>query len=671
MKPLLLLVDLQNDFLAGQGLEPAAGDVIERATRLLSGARALGMTVVHAMTTVDRARDDRMPHWKALDRWKCVAGTEGHEPPVSLQPGRAERIVHKTHFSAFSTGELDRILSAVAPDTLIVAGVHLHGCVRATVLDAYARRLEVLVAEDAVGSDDPLHAAVTERYLQSRAARFAPVEAILRRCEGAGGPTATVQGERLPAAVIEGRGLRPGGRPEIVHHAPRRRDRLLFTVPAAGQAEAVEAVSTAREALRGWADAGLDARTACLTRLAERLESEAEPLAREMAEDVGKPLELGRAEVLRAAALLRNVAALGETTPVRCGPHSFARRRSLGVVAVVTPWNNPIAIPIGKIAPALAFSNAVIWKPAPAATRIALHLLALMRQADVPGGVIGLLAGDRATAGGLMRTPGVDGVSISGSSRTGWAAQEICATRRIPLQAELGGNNAAIVWQGADLGRAATLIARGAFSFAGQRCTANRRAVVDGRVSDEFCRELVAATERIRCGDPLEPGTEAGPLLSDLACQRVAAALERARASGATLLAPHAATPVFGALREVGSYLSPTLVLGASSGSEIVAEETFGPVLVVQRAADFPDALALCNGVPQGLVAALFGGSSEQRRAFLEQARAGILKLDEATADADASAPFGGWKASGIGPPEHGPGAREFFTRAQAVYGAT
>ncbi len=670
MRPLLLLVDLQNDFLGAPGLEPAAGEVIEQATRLLSGARALGIAVVHAMTTVDRARDDRMPHWKALERWTCVRGTVGHDPPASLQPGEAERVVDKTDFSAFSTGELDRILSAIQPDTLIVAGVHLHGCVRATVLDAYARRLEVLVAEDAVGSDDPIHAAITERYLEGRAVRFVPVEAILRRC-GSGAAVLAVQGERLPAAVIGGRALRPSAVPEIVHFAPRRRDRQLFRVPAAGQAEASAAVSAAGEALHGWASAGYAARVACLKRLAEKLESEAEPLAREMAEDVGKPLQLGRAEVRRSAGLLRSIAAAEETVSLRCGPGSFARRRPLGVVAVVTPWNNPIAIPIGKIAPALAFSNAVVWKPAPAATRIALHLLALLRQADVPSGVVGLLAGDRATAGALMRTSGVEGVSISGSSRAGWAAQEICAARRIPLQAELGGNNAAIVWQGADLPRAASLIARGAFSFAGQRCTANRRAIVDARVYDEFCGELVAATERTRCGDPLEPETEAGPLLSDAACRRVAAVLERARESAVSILAPHSGAPAFGALREIGAYHPPTLVLGAAPGSEIVGEETFGPVLVVQRAADFSEALALCNGVRQGLVAALFGGSAEQRSSFLEQARAGILKLDEATADADAFAPFGGWKASGIGPPEHGPGAREFFTRSQAVYGAT
>ncbi len=612
------------------------------------------------MTTVDRARDDRMPDWKAQDRWRCVRGTKGHEPPESLRPAETERVVDKTYFSAFSSGELDRIVSTAAPDTLIVAGVHLHGSVRATVLDAYARRLEVLVAEDAVASDDPLHAAITQRYLEGRAARFLTVDAILRRYE-TGTADSRTQVERLPAAVIGGQELHPAALPVVAHSAPRQRDRLLFTVPVASHAEALAAVRTATEAQRSWASAGLARRTGCLERLAETLESAAEPLARTMAEDVGKPIRLGRAEVRRAAALLRAAAAAEDVSPRRCGPGSRARRLPLGVVAVVTPWNNPIAIPIGKIGPALSFSNAVIWKPAPAATRAALQVLALLQQADVPPGVVCLLAGDHETAGTLMRTDGVGGVSISGSSRAGWAAQEICAARRIPLQAELGGNNAAIVWQGADLPRAAERIARGAFAFAGQRCTANRRAVVDANVYDDFQSELIAATKRIRCGDPLDPETEAGPLISEEACRRVTALLDRAREGGVSVVTPHAVTAALGALREMGAYLPPTLVFGAAAKSEIVTEETFGPVLVVQRAADFSEALALCNGVPQGLVAALFGGSPEQCRLFLEEARAGILKLDDATADADALAPFGGWKASGIGPPEHGPGARELL----------
>ena len=246
----------------------------------------------------------------------------------------------------------------------------------------------------------------------------------------------------------------------------------------------------------------------------------------------------------------------------------------------------------------------------------------------------------------------------------GWAAQEICARRRIPLQAELGGNNAALVWTGADLERAAGQVARGAFVFAGQRCTANRRAVVSDALFDEFLEKVAAAVADLRWGDPFDPDTEVGPMVSEEARDRVAAAVADASAQGARLLTPHGRPPP-----TAGAWHPPTLVVEAPPESAIVQEETFGPVLVLQRARSFEEALELANGVRQGLVAALFSGPGPWRERFDGAARAGILKWDAATADADASAPFGGWKSSGVGPPEHGPGDVEFYSRLQAVYG--
>src|SRR5262249_19783865 len=150
------------------------------------GARARGVAIVHAVTTVDGGGTGRMPHWKAAGTWKCMRGTRGHEPPPELAPSQREEVVSKTFFSAFSTPGLDAALSRSGADTLLVAGVHLHGCVRATVLDAYQRGLDVWIAEDAVASDDPLHAAVTRRYLEGRAAQFASVEELLARLGGNG-----------------------------------------------------------------------------------------------------------------------------------------------------------------------------------------------------------------------------------------------------------------------------------------------------------------------------------------------------------------------------------------------------------------------------------------------------------------------------------------------------
>jgi alpha-ketoglutaric semialdehyde dehydrogenase len=668
MKPLLLLVDLQQDYLAARGLSPPAGELIDSAAWLLAGARSRGIPVAHAVTSIDPGRDERMPHWKALGRRICVQGTAGHECPFPLTPAPGEPVVRKTDFSAFSTPELDRVLASFACDTLILAGVHLHGCVRATAIDAYARRLDVWIAEDATGSDDPLHAAMTLRYLESRAVCFLPVGTILGRLS-AEPDVAPGTEERLPAAVISGQSLSGRRTPVMVLVSPRQRHQRLFAVPLAGAAVAADAAAAARRAQRSWAKYPIEERAGILGRLADALERDTVTLAQRMACEVGKPVGMGEAEVLRAAELVQATAAQTEPEARRCGPGSLARRRPVGVVAAVTPWNNPISIPIGKIAPALLYGNAVVWKPAPAATRIALALLRLLQEAGVPDGVVNLVAGGRATACAVLAAPDVSAASLSGSSRTGFAAQEICSGRRIPLQAELGGNNASIVWDGTDPASTARLVAHGAFAFAGQRCTANRRAIVSRRLCDRFLDELVGALRGIRWGDPSKPETEAGPLISEEACRRVAAIVSRASA-GQARVQTYDDNSVFDSLREAGTYHPPVIVVGPDSGSEIVQEETFGPVLVVQPADDFDGALELLNGVPQGLVASLLGGSALERSRFLDEAEAGIVKIDRATSDADALAPFGGWKASGVGPPEHGAADREFFTREQAVYGS-
>jgi aldehyde dehydrogenase (NAD+) len=292
-------------------------------------------------------------------------------------------------------------------------------------------------------------------------------------------------------------------------------------------------------------------------------------------------------------------------------------------------------------------------------------ILDLVRDSGIPEGLLNAVFGDQGTARALMEDERVDAVSLSGSSAAGWTAQEVCARRRIPLQAELGGNNAAIVWEGADVSAAAAAVARGAFGFAGQRCTANRRAVVQDLLFDEFLESLAAATAALRWGDPFDPSTDVGPLVSEAARDRVAAALARSRSEAERVVVPHAGPPPDGR----GAYLPPTIVVGAAPGSEIVQTETFGPVLVLQRARDFEEALALAGGVRQGLVSALFGGETHAGR-FLDRARAGVLKRDRSTAGADAATPFGGWKFSGVGPPERGPGDVEFYTRIQALYGA-
>ena len=668
MKPALVLVDLQNDFLGASGLEPPADAVVRGAARLLEAARRAGVPVLHVVTSVRPDGRDRMPHWSRRDDRRCVAGTPGHEPPAALAVVAGEAVVAKTFFSGFSSDALAPALVASGADAVVLAGVHLHGCVRQTALDAYQRGFEVVVAEDAVGSDDPLHAAVTRRYLEGRAARFLPVEEIARLFGGSAASVGPAP-EILPAAVVAGRRLAAGGAPIRIHRSPRETAAQLFGVPLAGPAEAAAAAAAASEASPAWRSAAAGERARPLLDFADRLERESASLAALVAGDVGKPVRLAALEVARTAALVRRVASLEPVAPTRFGSGAAARRVPLGTVAIVTPWNNPLAIPWGKIAAALACGNTVVWKPAPAASRVALRSLAIAREAGLPDGAVALVLGDHRAAEAAMADPRVGGISLSGSSAAGWSAQEIAARRRVPLQAELGGNNAAIVWDGADVAKAAMGIARGAFEFAGQRCTANRRAIVRDSLFAPFVEAVAAATAALRWGDPLDPATDVGPLLSVAARDAVGAAIDAAASRAERVVVPHAGAAGSRELEALGAYRAATIVVAPPASSPIVQEETFGPVLVVQRAVRFEEALDLANGVRQGLVAALFSGEGPWRERFLERAEAGILKGGASTADADAEAPFGGWKASGVGPPERGSGDLEFYTRAQALHG--
>ena len=649
MKPALLLVDLQNDHLATPELRPSADAVVARAAVLLDHCRHQRIPVIHVWTTIRRDEDRRLPHWKRTDRWLCVAGTSGHQPPARLQPRAGETIIHKTGFNAFAGATLDAALRRMNCDTVILAGVHLHACIRTAAAESLERGLEVFIAEDAVGSNDPTHAAAVRRWLAERCVQFEPVNAVLSRLDG-----------------------NEPSRTKMVHRSPREMEKIAFEVPMAGADEIAAAAAAAKSAWTKWRQRPPSSCQSLLEKVAERLEAAAPDLARQMAVEIGKPLSHGLEEVHRAAGNIRDVvhraANFERQTSEAAG---MVRHQPLGVVAVISPWNNPVAIPVGKIAPALAYGNTVIWKPAPAATHLAQVILRLLGEAGVPADAVQLLPGDHTTAQQLAANKNVDAVTLTGSAPAGHAIQEICARHFVPLQAELSGNNAAIVWDDADLPQAAAQIAWGAFGFAGQRCTANRRGIISAPLFESFLRELKIAAEKLAWGDPLEQSTDIGPVIHTGKRDEHVALIHDSKNSGAA----HRVEWLFAKrAREswvkTGAYAQPAIVGCDQPEHPLVQEETMSPLLVVQRAGDFDHALELCNGVRHGLVAALFSHSPELQQKFLAEARAGILKFNSATAGVDASLPFGGWKASGLGPPEHGEGDRLFYTRMQAVYGA-
>jgi acyl-CoA reductase-like NAD-dependent aldehyde dehydrogenase len=465
----------------------------------------------------------------------------------------------------------------------------------------------------------------------------------------------------IPLSVDLENGVFPAVESEIVTHRTPCSGQI-HRWPAASKSMIDSAVAAAREGLDPWRAIGAEQRLKSLQAFGSRLKNHRDEIVDLLVEDIGKPIRYARGEWARALALIDAAAQQVDAGQDRSPTETGYRREPLGVIALIGPFNNPLAIPVGKIVPALLCSNAVIWKPAIPGTRIARKTAELFAESTNRPNLLQVLSGGEQTACELMSS--CDAVTLSGSLKTGRVAQEICSARQTPLQAELGGNNASIVWSDADLPGAAASIAEGAFAFAGQRCTANRRVIVDTSVYDYFLEELVAACGRLAWGDPTHEQTQIGPLISSASCNRVANVIERAKKSSRMVIRPlqKSQTPAGGA------WLSPAIICCDDPNQEVVQEETFGPVLVVQRAKDWEEAISLCNGVEQGLAAALFSSSEALIQDFLRRAKAGILKINTSTADAAVDLPFGGWKASGIGPPEHGPANREFFTRMQAIY---
>jgi alpha-ketoglutaric semialdehyde dehydrogenase len=462
VSPVLLLIDLQRDFLEGDGpLQPHAGLLVRRAAALLEGFRRRQLPVLHLWTTVRPGEPHRFAHWRGDRPPRCVAGSAGHETPAPLRPIPGEGIVHKRGYNPFAEGDLEARLSRLGSGAVVLAGVHLHACVRTAAVECLERGYAVSLAEDAVGTNDPIHGAAVQRWLSDRGAAFLTVADLLDSSD------------------------RPADRC-LRHRSPRALDQVLFEVQPAGADAVAVAVNAARNSRARWGSTPLEFRLERLGQLASALRSNAPRFAQQMAIEIGKPLAQGIEEMQRAAANVEDVARRIAAAPVARPAPAWVRSRPLGVVAIITPWNNPVAIPVGKIAPALAFGNSVVWKPAPAGTRLARATLELLHAAGFPEDIVQWVEGDAATVRHLVRAPGVDAVTFTGSTFAGYAVQELCSARCVPLQAELGGNNAAILWDDADPVAAAGEIAWGAFGFAGQRCTANRRVIVPRTVARPF-----------------------------------------------------------------------------------------------------------------------------------------------------------------------------------------
>jgi aldehyde dehydrogenase (NAD+) len=440
---------------------------------------------------------------------------------------------------------------------------------------------------------------------------------------------------------------------------------------SASTAEVEEAIVAARQARRGWSALPIHQRGAVLLAAAADVDRNAPEWGLELAREEGKTKAEAIGEVLRAAQILRYYGNEGDRSTgemfasPRAGEHILVTRKPVGVVAVITPFNFPIAIPAWKVAPALVYGNTVVWKPASTVPLLALRLAEALQSAGLPPGCLNLVHGESEVGEHLVGHSGIDAISFTGSTGVGRRIAATAAARGVPVQAEMGGKNAAIVLDDADFDLAIEQVMLGAFRSTGQKCTATSRLIVTNGIADRFIDALVNRAGTLVVGDPTGDSTQIGPVITDAAQARIQSGIEAAQSAGARLLAG-GVRYTDGPLSQ-GYFVSPT-VLETKAPTRLWAEELFGPVLAVRRAETVEEAFALADEGELGLSAAVFTQDVTRALDVVDNLDVGVLHINSESAGADPHVPFGGAKKSGLGPKEQGRAARDFFTHTTTVY---
>ncbi len=437
-------------------------------------------------------------------------------------------------------------------------------------------------------------------------------------------------------------------------------------VALGGAAEVDRAVAAARRAFDEgpWPRMGYAERGALLHKLADLVLENLDDLAMADTRDMGKPISDARTkDVPRTAQNLRFFAdharlSVGEQLPMDTGHHAYSIFQPAGVVAAISPWNFPLMLESWKVAPALAWGNTVVLKPAEDTPASATMLARLAVEAGLPPGVLNVVHGFGPDSAGaaLTQHPGVDRITFTGESGTGRAIGQAAAARLVPVSFELGGKGANLVFDDADLDNAVAWSIKAIFSNAGQVCLAGSRLFVQRGVHDEFVSRFVAAAEALRLGDPKDPATEIGPLASEEHWKKVTGYLDDVAAGTGRMLTGGAAD---------GWFVRPTVVVDAPLDSRLVCDEVFGPVVTIHQFDDEAEAVRLANDSPYGLNAMVFTENLSRAHRVSAALRAGTVWVN-CFFIRDLRAPFGGVGDSGVGR-EGGTFSREFFTEPKAV----
>ncbi|MEM9603694.1 MAG: aldehyde dehydrogenase family protein [Pseudomonadota bacterium] len=462
------------------------------------------------------------------------------------------------------------------------------------------------------------------------------------------------------------------GASTVPNHNPSDLSDVIGHFAQADTADLHRAIDAATEAQRAWARTGLEHRQAVLHRIGEALMARATELGTLLAREEGKPLAEGKGEVYRAGQFFTYYAAevlrqIGDTADsVRPGVEVTVHREPVGVIGIVSPWNFPTATAVWKIAPALAFGNAVIWKPANLVPASAVALTEIIaNQTELPAGLFNLVMGSGGAIGqALVEHPGIDAISFTGSVDVGKGIAAATARNLTKLQMEMGSKNALVVMDDAKLDTAVAAAVGGAFGGTGQKCTASSRVIVHRKVHDEFVERFVAGAKALTVDHALKDGTQIGPVVSETQLQQNLDNVELGKREGAELVCGGDR-----ATRETdGYYMNPGVFIGGTNAMQINREELFAPLACVIAIDSYDEALATVNDTRFGLTSGIITESLARATHFRRHAQTGCVMVNLPTAGTDYHVPFGGRGESSYGPREQGQYAAEFYTTVKTSY---
>lgn len=454
---------------------------------------------------------------------------------------------------------------------------------------------------------------------------------------------------------------------------PANTSDIIGTVKLATREEARSAVEAAYNAFKDWKNTPAPTRGRIVARAARLLEDNKEEIAQILTREEGKTLAEARGELSRSINVAEFCAGEarrlnGETIQSEL-PANFAYtiKEPHGTIALITPWNFPVAIPVWKIAPALVAGNTVVFKPSEYTPATAVRICEIFEEAGIPKGVLNLIIGAGKDVGDeIVNHPAVRAVSFTGSTATGIKLYEQAARRGAKVQCEMGGKNPVVVMADCDLDLAVESTAQGAFGSTGQRCTATSRAVVVDTIADEFVSKIVERAGRMRIGAGDDQNTEMGPIVNENQFRNVLKYIDIGREDGAELLC--GGKRASGENLENGYFVEPTVFDRVTPDMRIAQEEIFGPVLSILRVKDFDEAMIAANDSQYGLTSSIFTNDPNLIFRFVHEIETGMTHINSPTTGGEAHIPFGGTKMTGIGAREQGSASLEFYTETKVVY---